>query len=34
MMFPGEGILTTRSNNTDFSVLTVTSVTDVTLFCG
>ena len=34
MMLPGMGILTTRSNNTDFAVLTVTSVTDVTLFCG
>jgi len=34
MMLPGMGILTTRSNNTDFSILTVTNVTDVTLFCG
>ena len=34
MMLPGMGILTTRSSNTDFSVLTVTNVTDVTLFCG
>jgi len=34
MFLPGMGILTTRSNNTDFSILTVTNVTDVTLFCG
>ena len=34
MFLPGQGILTTRSNNTDFSILTVTNVTDVTLFCG
>ena len=34
MMLPGMGILTTRSNNTDFAILTVTNVTDVTLFCG
>ena len=34
MFLPGHGILTTRSNNTDFSILTVTNVTDVTLFCG
>lgn len=34
MFLPGMGILTTRSNNTDFAILTVTNVTDVTLFCG
>ena len=34
MMLPGMGILTTRSNDTDFAILTVTNVTDVTLFCG
>ena len=34
MFLPGMGILTTRSNNTDFSIFTVTNVTDVTLFCG
>lgn len=34
MFLPGMGILTTRSNNTDFSIVTVTNVTDVTLFCG
>lgn len=34
MFLPGMGMLTARSNNTDFSVLTVTNVTDVTLFCG
>jgi hypothetical protein len=34
MFLPGQGILTTRSNNTDFAILTVTNVTDVTLFCG
>ena len=34
MFLPGQGILTTRSSNTDFSILTVTNVTDVTLFCG
>jgi hypothetical protein len=34
MFLPGQGLLTTRSNNTDFAILTVTNVTDVTLFCG
>lgn len=34
MFLPGMGILTTRSNDTDFAILTVTNVTDVTLFCG
>mgnify|MGYP001056479898 CR=1 FL=1 len=34
MFLPGQGILTTRSSNTDYSVLTVTAVTNVTLFCG
>lgn len=30
----GEGILTTRSAVTDFAVVTLSQVTDVTLFCG
>ena len=34
MFLPGQGLLTTRSNNTVFAILTVTNVTDVTLFCG
>jgi hypothetical protein len=31
---PGEGILTTRSNRTDFAVMTLAEVTNVTVFCG
>lgn len=31
---PGEGILTTRSNRTDFAVMTLVEVTNVTVFCG
>ena len=31
---PGEGILTTRNNRTDFAVVTLTEVTNVTVFCG
>lgn len=31
---PGEGVLTTRSNRTDFAVMTLTEITHVTVFCG
>lgn len=31
---PGEGILTTRNNRTDFAVMTLTEITHVTVFCG
>lgn len=31
---PGEGILTTRSARSDFAVMTLTEVTNVTVFCG
>lgn len=31
---PGEGVLTTRSNRTDFAVMTLVEVTNVTVFCG
>jgi hypothetical protein len=31
---PSDGILTTRSNKTDFAVMTLTEVTNVTVFCG
>lgn len=31
---PGDGILTTRSGVSDFAVLTLTEVTNVTVFCG
>ena len=34
MSIPGAGILTTRSNNTDFAIMTLTSVTLITVFCG
>jgi hypothetical protein len=31
---PGDGILTTRSGVSDFAVMTLTEVTNVTVFCG
>jgi hypothetical protein len=31
---PSDGILTTRSNKTDFAVMTLTEITNVTVFCG
>jgi len=31
---PNEGILTTRSNKTDFAVITLTQITNLTVFCG
>lgn len=31
---PGEGVLTTRNNRTDFAVMTLTEITHVTVFCG
>jgi hypothetical protein len=34
IIIPGEGILTTRSNRTDFAVLTISEITHVTVFCG
>ena len=34
MFLPGMGILTARSTDEDFTVVTVTNVTNVTLFCG
>jgi hypothetical protein len=34
IVIPGEGILTTRSNRTDFAVVTLTEISNVTVFCG
>jgi hypothetical protein len=34
IIIPGEGILTTRSNRTDFAVMTLSEITSVTVFCG
>tara|TARA_R110000765_G_scaffold136453_1_gene235594 strand:- start:743 stop:1336 length:594 start_codon:yes stop_codon:yes gene_type:complete len=34
MSIPGAGILTTRSNNTDFAIMTLTNVALITVFCG
>jgi hypothetical protein len=34
MIIPGEGILTTKSANTDFAVLVTSSVISVTVVCG
>lgn len=34
MSIPGAGILTTRSNNTDFAIMTLTQVALITVFCG
>ena len=31
---PNEGILTTRSNKTDFAVITLAEITNITVFCG
>jgi hypothetical protein len=31
---PNEGILTTRSSKTDFAVVTLTEITNITVFCG
>lgn len=31
---PGEGVLTTRGAMTDFAVMTLTEITNVTVFCG
>lgn len=34
MIIPGEGILTTKSANTDFAILATSSVISVTVICG
>jgi hypothetical protein len=34
MIIPGEGILTTKSGNEDFAILTTSSVISVTVICG
>ena len=34
IIIPGEGILTTRNNRTDFAVMTLSEITSVTVFCG
>ena len=34
MSIPGAGILTTRSSNTDFAIMTLTNVALITVFCG
>lgn len=34
LFIPAEGLLTTRSGKTDFSVLTLSEITKVTVFCG
>jgi len=34
MSIPGAGILTTRGSNTDFAIMTLTSVALITVFCG
>ena len=34
MSIPGAGILTTRSSNTDFAIMTLTQVALITVFCG
>ena len=34
MSIPGAGILTTRSNNTDFAIMTLDNVALITVFCG
>lgn len=34
VIVPSDGILTTRSGKTDFSVMTLTEITHVTVFCG
>lgn len=34
MMIPGEGILTTKSANGDFAVMTLTNLTNATVICG
>lgn len=34
VMIPGEGILTARSNRTDFAVVTLTEISNATVFCG
>jgi len=34
MMIPGEGILTTKSANGDFAVMTLTNLTNATIICG
>ena len=34
MSIPGAGILTTRSNNTDFAIMTLDQVALITVFCG
>ena len=31
---PSDGVLTTRSGTTDFAVMTLTEITNVTVFCG
>jgi hypothetical protein len=34
MIIPGEGILTTKSKNGDFAIMTLTNVTNATVVCG
>lgn len=34
MIIPGEGILTTKSANGDFAVMTLTNLTNATIICG
>jgi len=34
MIIPGEGILTTKSKNGDFAIMTLTNVTNATVICG
>lgn len=34
LFVPAEGILTTRSGKTDFAIMTLSQVTNVTVFCG
>lgn len=34
MIIPGEGILTTKSANSDFAVMTLTNLTNATIICG
>jgi hypothetical protein len=34
MIIPGEGILTTKSRDGDFAVMTLTNLTHATVICG